>query len=312
MTLPATRTRPHLKLFFALSRTPHGIIDIATPALAALLVLGGFPPFATAALGLVTVFAGYTTVYALNDLVDYRMDRRKFRAGDCGDASDCPDLDGVLVRHPLARGALSLHAGVLWTAGWALLTMIGAWLLNPVCLVIFLVGGLLEAIYCGLWRVTPLRALINGIVKTLGALAAVYAVDSSPPILFLVVLLAWIFFWEIGGQNIPNDLTDLDADRRFGAQTIPVRLGTVRSALLAMGCLVAAYLLTFVLMWVSPLKLGVVPLTGLSVVGAWLLLLPALRLAEGNDRRHAMDLFNKASYFPLSVLAVVLVRLLIV
>jgi 4-hydroxybenzoate polyprenyltransferase len=309
MTLQATGTRPRLKLFFALSRTPHGIIDIATPALAALLCLGGFPPLATAALGLVTVFAGYTAVYALNDLVDYRMDRRKAQAG-CGDDPDCPDLDGVLVRHPLAKGALSLVEGFLWTAGWTLLAMVGAWLLNPVCLGIFLAGALLEALYCGLWRVTPLRAVINGIVKTLGALAAVFAVDPAPPIPFMTVLLVWIFFWEIGGQNIPNDLTDLEADRRFGAKTVPVTLGAARSGLLAMGCLVAAYLLTFVLMWTSPLNAGPLLLTSLAAVGVWLLLLPALRLVECNDRRQAMDLFNKASYFPLSVLAVVLVRLL--
>ena len=32
---------------------------------------------------------------------------------------------------------------------------------------------------------------------------------------------------------------------------------------------------------------------------------------EANDRRQAMDLFNKASHFPLSVFVVVLVRLLL-
>jgi hypothetical protein len=32
---------------------------------------------------------------------------------------------------------------------------------------------------------------------------------------------------------------------------------------------------------------------------------------EANDRKQAMDLFNKASHFPLSVFVVVLVRLLL-
>ncbi|MDD5614111.1 MAG: hypothetical protein PHQ54_03450, partial [Candidatus Omnitrophica bacterium] len=39
-----------------------------TPALAALLCYGGLPPVGVAALGLLTVFAGYTAVYALNDV----------------------------------------------------------------------------------------------------------------------------------------------------------------------------------------------------------------------------------------------------
>jgi len=308
MTFDAILTHPRLKLFLALSRTPHGIIDIATPALAALLCLGHFPPFFTTLLGLVTVFAGYTAVYALNDLVDYRSDREKVSAGGYGDGEDY--LDGVLVRHPLAKGVLTLPEGVLWAGGWALVAMIGAWLLNPVCFAIFLAGGLLEATYCLLWRVTPFRALINGIVKSLGAVAAVYAITPQPSIIFLIVLSAWIFFWEIGGQNIPNDWTDIEEDRRFKARTIPVNLGLARAGMLAMACLVAAFFLTFLLVWISPLTFGFIHLAALAGSGAWLLLLPALRLVEANDRRLAMELFNKASHFPLSVLVVVLVRLL--
>jgi 4-hydroxybenzoate polyprenyltransferase len=309
--MQAILTHPRLKLFFALSRTPHGVIDIATPALAALLCLGGFPPFVTIVLGLITVFAGYTAIYALNDLVDYRMDRAKVQAGGFASDPDCPDLDGVLVRHPLAQGVLTLKEGFFWAGGWALIAMIGAWLLNPVCLIVFLAGGLLEATYCLLWRVTPLRALINGIVKTLGAVAAVYAVNPQPSVLFLLVLFCWIFFWEIGGQNIPNDMTDVEEDNRFRAKTIPVKLGLVRAGVLALTCLVLAFFLTFLLLWISPLTFGGIHLLVVAGLGVWLLLLPVLRLVEANDRRQAMDLFNRASHFPLSLLVVVLIRILI-
>ena len=84
MSLDAILTHPRLKLFLALSRTPHGVIDIATPALAALLCLGHFPPLVTTLLGVITVFSGYTAVYALNDLVDYRTDREKSAWADTG------------------------------------------------------------------------------------------------------------------------------------------------------------------------------------------------------------------------------------
>jgi len=309
MTLNAFLTHPRLKLFLALSRTPHGIIDIATPALAALLCLGHFPPFITTLLGLITVFSGYTAVYALNDLVDYRADREKILAGGCEDGEDY--LDGVLVRHPLAKGALKLSEGMLWAVGWGLVAMVGAWLLNPVCFYIFLAGGLLEAVYCLLWRVTPMRALINGIVKSLGAVAAVYAVNPHPSVLFLGVLFGWIFFWEIGGQNIPNDWTDIDEDRRFKAKTIPVELGLARAGMLSLACLVTAYILTFLLLQASPLPFGFFSLLAAAGLGLWLLLLPALRLVEANDRPEAMDLFNKASYFPLCLLAVTLARLVL-
>ncbi|BBO83972.1 UbiA family prenyltransferase [Desulfosarcina ovata] len=309
MIINAILTHPRLKLLLALSRTPHGIIDIATPALAALLCLGHFPSLSVLLLGLLTVFSGYTAVYALNDIVDYRTDKEKVRYGGYSDGEDF--LDGVLVRHPLAKGVLGLTDGILWAVGWALVTMLGAWLLNPVCLFIFLAGGILEVIYCRLWRVTPARALINGIVKSLGAVAAVFAVDPQPSAVFLIVLLGLIFFWEIGGQNIPNDWTDIEEDRRFKAKTIPVKLGLVRAGLLSIACLTVAYLLTFMLMWVSPLRFNPLYLLAVAGLGAWLLLFPALRLVEENDRSQAMALFNKASHYPLSLLAVVLVRIII-
>jgi 4-hydroxybenzoate polyprenyltransferase len=55
-----------LQFFFALSRTHHGVLDMMAPVLAALLYLGQFPDPAVVVVGIMTVFAGYTAVYALN------------------------------------------------------------------------------------------------------------------------------------------------------------------------------------------------------------------------------------------------------
>ena len=296
-----------LKLFFALSRTPHGLIDMATPALAALLCQGHFPPLPVVLVGLITVFSGYTAVYALNDLVDLRTDRQKVEIGGYSDGENY--IDGVMMRHPMAKGALSFTAGLAWALGWSLLALAGAYWLNPVCLYLFLAGCLLEGLYCKLWQVTPLRALVNGAVKTLGAVAAVFAVDPAPSPLFVLVLFTWLFAWEIGGQNIPNDWTDIEEDRHFKAQTIPVRLGLHRATLVIVACLVAALFLNVVLLWVSPLTFGILPMTVVVALNVLLLLHPALLLAQRQERQLAMALFNKASYYPLAMLAVVLVRL---
>ena len=206
-----------LKLFWALSRTPHGLLDMATPGLCAMLWLGNLPPTAVVGLGLITAFSGYTAVYALNDVIDYRMDRKKIQ--ECGVAEFGHDLDAVFVRHPMAQGMLGYREGILWMAGWALLALIGSYLLNPACTVIFLTACVLETIYCHLLKVSFLRGLISGVVKNSGGIAAVYAVDPNPAPLFLAVLFFWLFFWEIGGQNVPNDWADLEEDRRLEAQT---------------------------------------------------------------------------------------------
>ena len=106
-----------LKLFFALSRTPHGLLDMCTPAFGALLWLGHFPPVQTIVIGIITTFAGYTAVYALNDVIDYKADREKAAMGGFSDTGG--DLDGIIVRHPMAQGLLGFKAGLFWALSWA-------------------------------------------------------------------------------------------------------------------------------------------------------------------------------------------------
>ena len=231
----------HLSPFFALSRTPHGLIDMAASALAALLSLGHFPSLTITLVGLITVFAGYSAVYALNDLMDLRTDRLRVRIDSFSETEERQmDLDGVLTRHPMAKGVLDVKAGLIWTCAWALIALLGAFWLNPVCLVFFLAGCLLEVLYCKLWRITPLRTLINGFVKTLGALAAVFAVQPDPDVVFLLLLFFWLFFWEVGGQNIPNDWADIHEDRQLQVRTIPISLGLHKAGILSIVALTAA------------------------------------------------------------------------
>jgi 4-hydroxybenzoate polyprenyltransferase len=300
-------TRARLKHFWALSRTPHGLLDMCTPAFAALLWLGRFPALEIVLIGLVTTFAGYTAVYALNDLVDYRADREKAAAG--GLEAFESDLDGVIVRHPLAIGLLSPREAVAWAVFWAIVALIGAMILNPLCVAIFAGGCLLEALYCRLWRVSPYRCLVSGAVKASGAMAAVFAVDPAPSAGFLAALFFMLFSWEIGGQNIPNDLTDLEEDRRLGARTIPVHFGAERGTVIAGAALAAALVLTVVLFLLSPLPSRSIFALPALAAGCALLVGPGLRLYQRKDKPSAMALFNRASYYPAALLAVVLIGL---
>ena len=303
--VPEPGSIPRWKLFLALSRTPHGILDMATPAVGALLWLGGLPSAGVIALGLVTAFAAYTAVYALNDLVDLGVDREKAATGLLPKAGG--DLDAVFLRHPLAHGLLSRREALLWTGGWALTALLGAYLLNPLCALIFIAGGLLEAVYCLLLRVSYLRTLVSGVVKTLGGIAAVFAVDPVPSLAFLSVLFLWLFLWEIGGQNIPNDWTDLREDLRIRAQTVPVRFGPQGSIRLILLALFLAVGMSLALFRVTPYRLGPSYLAGSLATGIVLLLWPARRLQKGKSPREAIALFNRASYYPLVMVIVVMI-----
>ncbi|HET7839714.1 MAG TPA: hypothetical protein VFL04_08135, partial [Rectinemataceae bacterium] len=74
MANTVTAARGKARLFVGLSRMTHSILDVAHPAIGGLLVFGGFPPTPTILLGLGAAFAGFTAVFALNDVMDYRVD----------------------------------------------------------------------------------------------------------------------------------------------------------------------------------------------------------------------------------------------
>jgi len=297
-----------LTVYLALSRTPHGLLDLAGPFCAALLCRGGLPPVSVIVLGVVTVFAGYTAVYALNDIVDYRSDKRQLESS--GEDARVNYLDAAFIRHPLARGCLSLPGAVAWFLFWAATAFIGAYALNPVCAGLLVLGCVLETAYCLLLTVTHLRALINGVVKALGPLAAAYAMVPNPSPWFLAGLIAWVFAWEIGGQNIPADWHDARRDAVTGARTMPVVLGYAKASRLAVVLLAASLVLSVPLLALSPLGVSA-PLTLLACLGgAWLMLPPALTLAATLQDAQAASLFNRASAYPALVLAVLVLHLL--
>jgi 4-hydroxybenzoate polyprenyltransferase len=296
-----------LKLFLALSRTPHGLLDLATPGLAALLCLGAVPGVAITLLGLITMFAGYTAIYALNDVVDYRTDKAKIGAGGLKAEGY---LDGVMVRHPMAQGLLSFQEGLLWAVAWAAVALVGAYLLNPICALIFVAGALLETVYCLMLERSHLRILVSGVVKTLGGVAAVFAVNPRPSPVFLTLLFLWIFFWEIGGQNVPADWHDLEEDQRWHARTVPVRYGAEGSGRIILGSLILSAALLLPLQGASPAKFSWF-LRFLSLgAGVVLLILPALRLYQTKERSRATVLFNYASYYPLAIFLLTVLALL--
>mgnify|MGYP000096088635 CR=1 FL=1 len=90
----------------------------------------------------------------------------------------------------------------------------------------------------GIGRATALRFAQEG--------AAVVAVDPSPSLVFLLFLFLTIFFWEIGGQNAPNDWTAGWVTYEFTTTTGPDVSGGVTLQLKAdcganPGCTVDTY-----------------------------------------------------------------------
>lgn len=295
------------KLFLGLSRTPHGILDLATPAMAALLWLGHFPPASVVILGLIVAFAGYTAVYALNDLVDYQVDRERLSLA--GADKELFDVDQVMARHPLAQGMLSFRSGLLWFSFWAVVALAGACRLNPWCAVLFVFSAALEALYCRLLRVTHLKIIPSAFVKAIGGIAGVLAVDPNPSPGFVALLFLWLAAWEVGGQNIANDIVDMDEDALVSARTTPTVKGLPESVFRLVGGVFMAAFGGVAVYFVAGNGIGPLYPIGAAVL-AWVLLLePARRVYRDPGPGTATALFNKAGYMPAAFLVLVVVSM---
>ena len=297
-----------VQFFFALSRTHHGVLDMMAPVFAALVYLGRFPDQGSIIMaGVITVFSGYTAVYALNDIAGYKDDKKN----TLQTSGKGTDLDSILIRHPLVSGVISLQSAVLWAGFWSIVAVLGAYYLNPACSLIFIGGATLEIIYCFLLKITCLRVIISGFVKAAGPVAAVFAVDRNPDALFLFLLFGFFFLWEAGGQNIPNDYTDMDEDLKVDAKTLPLILGRDITCFLIMGLLAASFSIMSVLLFISSVDFGWFSYLLFVTGSLFLLILPGQRLLKTGENQAAMMLFNKASYYPFFLLCVVLINLFV-
>lgn len=297
----------YMKRFFALSRTTHGILDLATPGFCALLWLGNFPHWQVILISVFTAFAAYTAIYALNDLVGIVVDKEKFAGGiNAGYSVEASDL-----RYPLAQNALNYQSGILWFAVWFIAALLGSYLLNPTIVIILISASVLEVVYCLLLKVTYLRTFVSGLVKSSGPIAAVFVVEHNPSPTMLLLMFAWVFFWEIGGQNVPADWNDTVEDQRVNAKTIPLQFGTQKAGLIVLLTLGLTVLVSLLLPIASPLHLGIPYLLATAAVGFYFLLMPGYQLNRIQDGRQAAKLFDSASYYPLAQLVIITIFVMI-
>ncbi|MGD2027456.1 MAG: UbiA prenyltransferase family protein [Anaerolineales bacterium] len=293
-----------MKRFLALSRTTHGILDLAMPGFTAVLWLGGFPSWQKILLSIFTAFAAYTAIYALNDLVGIGVDREKFATGQIKEGYS---VEASEMRYPLAQDVLDVRSGLFWFVIWFAAALVGAFFLNPTIVYILLAAAILEVIYVLLLKVTYWRTLVSGLVKSSGPIAAIFVVevDTNPDLLSLLLLFVWLLFWEIGGQNVPADWNDTEEDLRVGAKTIPIRFGPQKAGLVVLFALGLTVVTSFFLPTLSPLPLGWLYLIATALAGYFLLLQPAYRLYRLQEGQLAARLFDRASYYPLAQLAII-------
>ena len=283
--------RRHAAVLFDYARGRQALLSVAQPALGAWLAAGGFPGLRITLLGLLAATSGFLSVFALNDLLDRHADREALTlAAHPQEATQGFDLDVAYLRHPLAHGALSLREGVMWVASLGLVSLVCAFLIRPVCALLFAVCVVMEALYCGLRRRSWLKFIPAGVMVGCGGLAGWLAVGTLDrnALLFFALLAVW----EVAGRNLSNDLADRGVDGPLGITTVATVFGPKASAA---GIVVGAALMPFL----AGLQQGTMPLRALLALAAvWTMTLPALRLSRHIGDPEAQRYFNSASLLP--------------
>jgi 4-hydroxybenzoate polyprenyltransferase len=127
----------------------------------------------------------------------------------------------------------------------------------------------------------------------------------------MIMVFVWIGLWEVGGQNIPNDLVDMHEDERLGGKTIPVVYGSSISVVVIMITLIASFILGLGLVFFSPLLLKGVYLLGAILSGLFFLLHPLRKFLAEKDTSKAINLFNQASLYPVGILLTIVFCILV-
>jgi len=294
----------YAKLFLAFSRGLQAFISIAQPALGAVIALGRIPDWEIVAIGFIAAWAGNNAAFAINDLLDVELDRKRFNHLREFKGFD---IDTALVRHPLAQGYLTYRSGVLWICASSLIAVIGAYLLNPWCILLFVVALCLEISYCKLSQISAFKFLITGVMVAVGAMAGWIAVVEKVELLPALTFFIWIAAWEIGGRNIVNDWSDVDEDVHLGIKTVPVIYGYKVAGRLILIFLLITFVCSLTVAYF--VHLNWIYLLGAMIEGWYALLNPIIRLLKNPTPEVAITLFNRASLYPLVMLTIIVVSI---
>ncbi|MGD0152469.1 MAG: UbiA-like polyprenyltransferase [Thermacetogeniaceae bacterium] len=244
-----------LRLYGELVMFSHSLFALPFGLLGMLLAADGLPSLHTFFWILVALVGARNAANALNRLIDQRYDAANPRTAN---------------RH-LPRGLISggevLGLSIL---GFALL-LLGAWQLNPLCLLLSPLAVLILVLYSYTKRFTWASHLVLGFACGIAPTASWLAVTGSfaiPPLLLSGAVMCWV-----AGFDIIYATQDVEFDRQAGLHAIPARFGVRNSLRISKGLhLLVILLLLLVPRFLAPPQatLGLFYYLGLLVVAGLL------------------------------------------
>lgn len=259
-----------IQTYLEMIRFSHTVFALPFAGLGAILAADGLPPWGTLGWILAAMVGARSGAMGFNRIADRHLDALNPRTAE----------------RALPRGRISLPAAAAFTALAFGLLLLAAWRLNPLCLALAPLAILWVCGYSYTKRFTALSHVVLGAslaLAPIGAWIAVRGEVAAAPLLLGGAVLFWV-----AGFDILYALTDIEFDRRVGLHSVPARLGTGRSLVVA----AAFHLLTLAgLAALAPL-LGLGLLYLLGVGGAACLLV----YEHGLVHRHGLGRLDTAFF----------------
>lgn len=293
-----------LRALLGFSRVMISSFALAQAALASVLALRGLPSVKIILLGSIACLSGSYALTATNDLFDYQIDRERLKNLRTVEGFD---IGQIFIRQPLARGVICFRTGVIWILSLSTISLIFGYLIKPSLVLVSLIIGLLVVTYSAMSRLSILKLVIVGVLVSLGAAAGWLAVSNQSFLLLIFVL--WMFFWEIGGRNIPNDFADIEEDKHLKLKTIPVEYGKKKASKICFSCLLVSFTISIVVAILADVSHFFV--IAVSLIGILMLIFPGYRLLRKPEPQVSLQLFNFACFYPFAILTALLLSIYI-
>jgi 4-hydroxybenzoate polyprenyltransferase len=185
----------------------HSLFSLPFAAAAVLLETGGRPPAGKLLWILVAAFGARNAANALNRIIDARIDAANPRTAD----------------RALPQGRIKLRELWFFTGAMLALLVLGAAMLNPLCLALLPVAGILVFGYSYTKRFTWLCHYWLGLTCSAAVMGAFLGVSGLFALRYFL-LTAGVAFW-VAGFDILYAIQDISFDRGAGLKSIPARFG---------------------------------------------------------------------------------------
>lgn len=248
-----TKVKNKISDYGTLVMFSHTIFSLSFALISMLLASEGLPKLTTLFWILVAFMGARTGANAINRVIDAEIDAKNPRTAT----------------RQIPQGLMKKKEVVIFTIACFLIMVIGAAMLNPLCVILSPIAIFLMTIYSYTKRFTWACHLVLGITSAAAPVGAWIAVTGEIGLLPLFMGAANTLW--VAGFDMIYGAQDYEFDKANGIHSIPSQFGVKNALYIARAFHLMAWLCLVVVGLLSP-KLGVVYFVGLAIIGGLFIL----------------------------------------